>query len=156
MSKTAGEEKQRNCTFCDAYLNKNEGFVCPKCKRGPMCQNHRAFGRRECSSCAAEIELNEFKNLKRQERHIKYFLRLLEFFFIVFVILYVSIKIGLTEMVEFLQFIVINDYVDYIEYLGVLVVVGYLIFFIIMLNQKDKIREQESRLSKIEFRRLIK
>jgi hypothetical protein len=144
------------CRACGSYLNKGEGFQCPRCRRAPLCRNHRVPGRRECAGCVLESKNKELRDLKNQEQSIRNFLRLTEFLFVVFAILFISSKAGFVEAVEFLKGSII---MENLGYLGGFSVAGYIIFKIIRYNQKSKVRELESAINKMnkkELRRLVK
>lgn len=152
---TAGKELL-TCRVCGSYLNEGEGFRCPRCRRSPLCHTHRVPGRRECAGCVLEIKTKELRDLKSQEHSIRSFLRLMQFFFLVFAILFISSKSGLASTVEFLRhgFIMEN-----MGYLGGLSVAGYILFRIILYNQDSRIRKLETEMNKIEkkdLRRLVK
>jgi hypothetical protein len=141
------------CSVCNDYLRKEDAFTCPKCRRAPLCKKHRVPGRKECMSCVMEMEAGELAVFKKQEQSMRGFLSFMQFLFILFAILFVTVETGLADMVEFLKFSVITDNLNY---MGGISVAGYLLFYVILYNQKRKISEMESRMSKTEFRRRIK
>ena len=136
------------------YLKREEGFTCPKCGKGPLCRNHRFPGNRVCTSCAFDAKARTLTDLKSQEQSIRSFLRLAQFVFILFAIFFVSLKLGMLDEVEFLQLAPLTDYVIYA--MGGASVLSYILFYIILLGQRNKTREIESELSKLKFRRLAK
>jgi uncharacterized protein (DUF983 family) len=142
-----------SCPVCDVYLSSGEGFMCPKCRRGPLCRRHRIRGRRECASCVFEMQTRELNEMKAQETSLSSFLRLLQFLFLVFAVLFVALRTGIPEVLDFLQYSIITDSFGY---LGGLSVVGYLLFYTMRYNQRKKIEELESELKKTEFRRMVK
>jgi hypothetical protein len=150
---TKGPDDLVTCLVCDDYLRKEDGFTCPKCRRGPLCKKHKAPDRRECVSCVFEMKAGELAELKKQEQSIRGFLSLMQFLFIMCAILFVTTETGLADMVEFLKFSFITENV---KYMGILSVSGYLLFYAILYNQKRKISEMESQMSKTEFRRRIR
>lgn len=150
---TENKEELLRCPVCDVYLKREEGFICPKCKRGPLCRKHRAPGKRECTSCVFEMISNEITELRRQEEGLKSFLRLLQFLFIVFAILFISMRAGVREMVEFLNYSIISNS---ILSLGIISVLGYVLFYVFLLSQQSKIKELQSRMNKTEFRRAVR
>ncbi|MBI5639671.1 MAG: hypothetical protein HZA17_04520 [Nitrospirae bacterium] len=158
MNTTAGaglrnREDLIKCPVCEVYLRSNEGFTCPKCRRGPLCKSHRYAGSRECSSCVFDGKVKELNDLKRQEHSIRSLLRLLQFLFLVFAIMLISRKAGIPETIEFLQH---GIFMDNLPYLGGVSVAGYLIFFFILYNQRSMIRDLESQINKGEFRKMVK
>ncbi len=148
----AGEQLFR-CPVCDSYLKKSEGFTCPMCRRGPLCKSHRVRGKKECTSCVFELQMKELRDLKGQEQSIRSFLRLLQFLFIVFAMVFIALKTDIVETIEFLKYGIITDS---LTLLGGVSVAGYVLFYIIMYNQRQKIRELESGVNRSEFRRIIK
>lgn len=152
-TETAVKGDMRRCPVCEAYLEKNEGFFCPKCKRGPLCRNHRLPGERVCTGCSFDAKAKELRALKNQEQNIRGFLRLTQFVFLLFAVFFVSVKLGLLDTVDFLEEMPLSDYVLYAT--GIASVMGYGVFFVILLGQKTKVRELEADLNKIKFRRLV-
>lgn len=101
-----------------------------------------------------EIKTKELKDLKKQEHSIKNVLRLMQFAFLVFAILFISSRSGLAGTVEFLRD---NVIMENLGYLGGISVAGYIIFQIIRYNQNSRIGKLEAemkKINKIEFRRL--
>ncbi|MEJ2684240.1 MAG: hypothetical protein P8Z71_07580 [Candidatus Sulfobium sp.] len=154
--RSSARQEMLTCRVCGAYLNQGEGFQCPRCKRSPLCRAHRVPGRRECAGCVLEIKRKELRDLKNQEHSIRNFLRLTQFVFLVFAILFISSKAGLAGTVEFLRDSLIMENMGY---LGGLSVAGYILFRIILYNQNSRVRELETEMNKIEkrdLRRLVK
>ncbi len=145
-----GREELVQCPVCDTYLKKNEGFTCPRCKKGPLCRSHRVHGKRECSSCIFDLQTEELGNLKKQEESLRSFLSFLQFLFIVFAIIFIAIRSGVAETIEFLQQSSIHES---LELIGGVSVAGYILFYFILYNQKQRIRGLESELSESRFRR---
>lgn len=142
------------CKICGSYLRKEEGFTCPRCRRSPLCRSHRAPGRKECTGCVLEMKTRELRDLQKQEHNIRSFLRLTQFVFLVFAIFFISSKTGLAETVSFLRN---NIIMENLGYLGGLSASGYILFYIILYNQKSRIRKLEAginKIKKIELRRL--
>jgi hypothetical protein len=148
--RTKTDEGLLRCPVCDAYIGKNEGFKCPRCKRGPLCRIHRVPGRKECSGCVFEMQAEELRNLRRQEGSIRSFLKLLQFLFIVFAIVFVALRTGIAETIEFLQYSIVTQS---LVLLGGLSVVGYVLFYFILYNQSRRISGLEYEMSRSEFRR---
>ena len=113
-------------------------------------------GRRECAGCVLEIKTKELRDLKNQGQSIRNFLRLTEFLFLVFAILFISSRAGFIDAVEFLKGSIV---MENLGYLGGFSVSGYIIFQIIRYNQKSRVSELEAAINKInkkELRRLVK
>ncbi len=103
-----------------------------------------------------ETKTKELRDLKSQEQSIGNFLRLTQFLFLVFAILFISSKAGLVESLDFLKDSIV---MENLGYLGGFSVAGYIIFQIIRYNQKSRISELETgikELNKKELRRLVK
>lgn len=147
------KEELVRCSVCDVYLEGDKGFICSRCRRGPLCKIHRVPRRRECASCVYEMQKKDLNNLRVQEHNLKSFLRLLQFLFLVFAIFFIALKTGIPEVLDSLRSSII---MDGLGYLGGLSVVGYLIFYGILYNQRQKISEMEVEMNKTEFRRMIK
>ena len=151
MDTRAGKnEEMLKCQICDVYLKKEEGFTCPKCRRGPLCKNHRVPGKKECASCIFEMQMHELNTLRNTEESIKHFVKLLHFVFLVFSIFFISLKLGLADLVEFLRNSLITDSLIYI---GGASLIGYILFYFILYTQKSKIKEIESQIRNVEIRR---
>ncbi len=147
------KEEMIRCSVCDVYIEGGRGFSCPRCRRGPLCKGHRVTGRRECASCIYEMQKKDLNDLKVQEHNLKSFLKLLQFFFIVFAILFIAMKTGIQEVLDFLQN---NIVASGLKYLGGLSVAGYVLFYAVLFHQRQKISEMETEMNKTEFRRMIK
>jgi uncharacterized membrane protein (DUF485 family) len=138
------------CPVCEIYLKKAEGFICIRCRRGPLCKKHKIGNSKECASCIFDRKRKTFSELKEQETSLKSFLMFLQFLFMVFVIFFIAFKAGLDKTVEFLQ----HDFIrDGLPYMGVLAVIGYIVFYVIMIGQRSRIEELEMEMKHIEFRR---
>ena len=140
------QEDLAKCPVCEFYFKREEGFTCIKCRRGPLCKNHKVAGTKECASCVIERRHKELSDLKAQEMSLNSFLRLLQFIFLVFVVLFIALKIGLEDTVEFLNFSFIKEVVPYI---GGGSFLGYLVFYFILYNQKAKNLELENVIRKM-------
>ena len=138
------------CPVCEVYVHQDEGFLCPRCRKSPLCRKHRVSGRRECASCVFDLTKKELQVLRGQEGNIKQFMRFLQFIFLVFAIFFVAFKFGLTEYIETLQDIRISAV---LAYLGVLPVTFYILFMIILYNQRNKIADIEVQIRKLEVRK---
>jgi hypothetical protein len=93
-----------------------------------------------------EIRSREISSLRSQEKSLKSFSLFLQFFFIVFAILYVADKVGFGE---YLELLIINIIVDYSLYIGLVALLGSLIFYILLRAQRSRIMELESQVSKL-------
>jgi len=138
------------CPVCEVYMKKAEGFICSKCKRGPLCKKHKVIRSSECASCIYDRRRKDLLLLKEQEMNLKSFLRLLQFLFLVFAVFFIALRAGLEDTVEFLQSSFIKDG---LLYLGGIAVFGYIVFYFIMYTQRGKIQEVESEIKKIEVRK---
>jgi len=134
------------CPVCEFYFNKKEGFTCIKCKRGLLCNKHKVAGTKECASCVIERRHKELSDLKSQEMSLKSFLRLLLFIFLVFAMLFIALKIGLEDTVEFLKDSFI---IEALPYIGGGAILGYIVFYFILSNQKAKTLELETLIRKM-------
>lgn len=144
------KEDLLECPVCGAYLKRNEGFRCPKCKRGPFCRTHRIPGERMCPGCLLEIKSKEISVLKGQEKSLKGFSLFLQFIFIIFTIFYISNKLGLGE---FMQLLMIDIIAEYSLYIGLLALLGSLIFYLIVRSQRSMLLELEAKVKKIRLGR---
>jgi hypothetical protein len=145
-----GREELLKCPVCEVYFNKTEGFICSRCKKGPLCKRHKSAGTKECTSCIFDRRVKDLAPLKEQETNLKSFLRLLQFLFMIFAVIFISVRMGLEETVEFLQYGFIQDGLLYI---GIASVFGYIIFYFILYNQKKRIFELEAEIKKLRIRR---
>jgi len=140
------EEDMAKCPVCDVYFDKKEGFVCIRCKRGPLCKNHRVAGTKECAGCVIERRHRELTGLKEQLVSLQGFLRFLQFIFLVFAILFVASSTGMEDVVEFLQQSFIKDILPFI---GGASFLGYIVVYLILYNQKVKTNELEDVIKKM-------
>ena len=138
------------CPVCEVYVHQDEGFLCPRCRKSPLCRKHRVSGRRECASCVFDLTKKELQVLRGQEGNIKQFMRFLQFIFLLFAIFFVAFKFGLTEYIEILQE---TRMTTFLAYLGVLLVTFYILFMIILYNQRSKIADIEVQIRKLEVRK---
>ncbi len=134
------------CSICSDYLNSNEAFFCPKCKKGPLCKKHRLPRRKECISCVFDWTLNEVHILRGQEKNIKSFINFLQFLFIAFAIAFIALTFGFLEEIAYLKE---NLVIKNITYLGIGTALLLIIFYLVMLIQMRKIKEIEAELDKI-------
>jgi hypothetical protein len=147
---TEDTEDLLRCPVCEVYMKKGEGFICSKCKRGPLCKKHKVARSTECASCVYDRRRKALLMLKEQEINLKSFLRLLQFIFLVFAVFFIALRTGLGDTVEFLR----SSYIaDGLLYLGGIAVFGYIVFYFILYNQRGRIQEAESEIRKIEVKR---
>jgi len=150
MLRNADHEDLVQCPVCDTYLKKSEGFTCVQCKRGILCKKHKIEGSKECASCVFDRKNREYKVLKEQEMNLKSALRFFQFLFLVFAVFFVALRSGLGEVVEILQ----NSFItDGMVLLGIASAAGYIIFFLILFNQRGKAAALEAEVRKINFKR---
>jgi hypothetical protein len=138
------------CPVCDTYVHQQESFVCPSCKRSPLCKKHRVVGRKECASCVFDLKKKELNVLRGQERSIRQFLAFLQFVFLFTAIIFIALRVGMSEFIEILQPSVLPTY---ILYFSIIPVTGYILFFIILYNQRGKVSNLEHQIKKLEIRR---
>lgn len=138
------------CPVCDNYVHEQESFVCPRCKKSNLCRRHRVSGRKECASCVFDMKKKELNALRGQEGSIQQFLKFLQFIFLFSAIIFIALKSGISEFVEILQYSLLPTYV---MYFSIIPVAGYVLFFIILYNQRGKIADLEQQIKKLEFRR---
>ncbi len=120
------------CLVFEVYLHPEESFVCPRCRKGPLCRKHRIPGRKECASCVFDMRNKE-----------------LQFIFIVFAVFFAALKFGLGHFVETLQEPLLASY---LLYLGIIAVATYIIFSLVSYNQRSKIADAELLLKKLDSR----
>jgi hypothetical protein len=152
-SETVTKEEIRRCPVCGVYLNKGEGFTCPKCHRSPLCNDHKFKGKRVCTSCVFDLKSRELREMKDQENGIGSFLRLAQFVFLLCAVFFISNKMGLFDTVDFLRESLITDYVIYS--MGAASIAAYVVFYLLLLNQRSKIGEAEALMNTIKYRRLV-
>ncbi len=147
---SSGRDEHSKCPVCEVYINQSEGFICPQCRRGPLCKKHRVAGWKECASCVFDLMKKTLDSLRGQETSIRQFLRFLQFLFLVFAVFFTALRFGLAEFVEILRTDMISTY---ILYLGFVPALGYVLFGIILYNQRGKIEDMVIRIKKLEVRR---
>jgi hypothetical protein len=138
------------CPVCDTYMHQQESFECPRCKKSPLCRKHRVPGRKECASCVFDLKKKELNALRGQEESIRQFLKFLQFIFLFCAVIFIALKVGVSEFVEILQHSLLPTY---IMYFSIIPVAGYILFFIILYNQRGKVDDMEHQIKKLEFRR---
>jgi hypothetical protein len=138
------------CPVCEVYVHQDEGFVCSRCRKGPLCRKHRVAGRKECASCVFDLKKRDLNVLRDQERSIRNFLKFLQFVFLVFAIFFIAFKFGLAEFVEVLKDVPVSKYM---VYMGIIPVTGYILFMMILYNQRSKIEDIEHQIKKLEVRK---
>ena len=136
------------CPVCEVYMKKTEGFICSKCKRGPLCNKHKVIRSSECGSCLYDRRRKDLLLLKEQEINLKSFLRLLQFLFLVFAVFFIALKIGLENTVEFLKDSFI---IELLPYIGGGAFLGYVVFYFILNNQNSKSSELENVIRKMKL-----
>jgi len=153
MPKDQEQDELSRCILCKTYIKKKEVFTCPRCRKSPLCKTHRFAGRRECTSCVFELKQREAADLRKQEQGIIDFIRLLQFIFLVFAIFFIAARTGLLEFVDFLKENIVSSN---IAWFGILPAAGYLLFYIILYNQRNKIKEIEAEMHAMEYKRMVK
>ncbi len=148
-TRSSNKSELKRCSLCEDYLGNNEGFYCPKCRKGPLCNKHRLQRERECISCVTETKLYRTNLLRGQEKGIKSFIRFLQFIFLVFSIYFISSKFGILEKVEMLKNSIISEDLLYI---GITAVILYGIFYFILFIKRQNIIRLESEIGEIRRR----
>ena len=138
------------CVVCGSYLDRERQFICPRCRRGPLCARHRVAGRKDCRSCAAEVMSRQKVDLEDQEKSIRSFLKLVQFVYLVFAVFFV-VKVVPFPLPELFQKNVVSENLLAI---GIAASVLYLAVFFILYNQKKKIDGIDEFLRKIDIRRV--
>ncbi|MBI5633528.1 MAG: hypothetical protein HZA15_08640 [Nitrospirae bacterium] len=138
------------CPVCDTYVHQEESFTCPRCNKSPLCRKHRVPGRKECASCVFDLTRKELDALRRQEESLQQFLRFLQFIFLCCAVIFIALKFGMSEFVEILQH---SQLPTYIMYFSIIPVAGYILFFLILYNQRGKVADMEHQIRKLEVRR---
>jgi len=138
------------CPVCETYVHQDESFACPRCSKNHLCRKHRVVGRKECASCVFDLKRIELTLLRGQERNIQQFLKFLQFVFLFCAIIFIALRAGMSEFVEILQHSVLPTY---ILYFSIIPIAGYILFFIILYNQRGKVSDLEHQLKKLEVRR---
>lgn len=134
------------CPVCDSYVNQKESFACPRCKKSPLCRRHRVAGSRECASCVFDLKKKELNALNAQEENIRQFLKFLQFVFMFCAVIFIALKSGAAEFVEVLQSSLLPSY---IMYFSIIPVAGYILFFVILYNQRSRVAEIEQQIRKL-------
>lgn len=138
------------CPVCDTYVHQQESFVCPRCKKSPLCRKHRVVGRKECASCVFDLKKKELNELRGRERSIRQFLAFLQFVFLFCAIIFIALRSGVADFVEILQYSLLPTY---IIYFSIIPIAGYILFLIILYNQRGKVADIMQQIRKLEIRR---
>ena len=88
--------------------------------------------------------------LRGQEESIRHFLKFLQFIFLFSAVIYIALNLGIAEFVEILQHSLLPTY---IMYFSIIPIAGYILFFIILYNQRGKVTDMELQIKKLEVRR---
>jgi len=140
----------RKCPVCATYVHQQESFVCPRCQKSPLCRKHYVAGRRECARCVFGLTKKELNELRGQDGSIRQFLKFLQFIFLFCAVIFIALNSGISEFVEVLQDSLLPIY---IMYFSIILIVGYILFFIILYNQRGKVSDMEHQIIKLEVRR---
>ncbi len=129
------------CVECEQHIDPFAGFICKSCKRRPLCQDHgdpqqRGF----CIKCANRMRRRKLNDLKGGLKSMKGFLRLLQFVFLVFAVLFVTQRL-MPEVAP--AFIWDNFFAKHLYVWGVLSAVGFVAIYIVYLGQKSSIKNLE-------------
>lgn len=138
------------CPVCETYVHPQESFVCPRCKKSPLCRKHHVVGRKECASCVFDLIKRELNALRGQEGSIRQFLKFLQFIFLFCAVIFIAVRSGMSEFVEVLQHSLLPTY---IIYFSIIPIAGYILFSIILYNQRGKVADMEKQIRKLEVRR---
>jgi hypothetical protein len=140
------QENLTRCPVCESYFKSSEGFTCIRCRRGPVCYKHKVAGTKECVSCVIDRKLKEHSEIKSQEMSLNSFLRFLQFLFLIFVVLFIAVQMGLDDTLELLQYDFIKGA---LPFLGGGAFLGYIVMYFVLHNQKAKTLEFENAIRKM-------
>ena len=137
------EGKAVTCVICGKQTESQKTFVCKRCKKAPLCFEHRDREYRVCSGCAAEERLTLYHNLITQKKNVKSFLRLMQFILTLVVIFY-GVKRFLYDLVP--DFLRVNVFFGYLILWGGISLTGVALCYMILISQRQKIRELEDKI----------
>ena len=144
------KEELLQCAVCEQYVDRNEAYRCPRCKKSPLCKKHRLPGKKECVSCTIELKLHEINALCGQEKSIRNFIRFIQFIFLVCAVFFITLKIGMLDEVDFLKD---NIFSDNLIYIGIATLIFYVLSYIVLLHQKQKISAVQSEIDTVRFKK---
>lgn len=138
------EKAEVQCVECGQYMNQFAAFICKSCRRKPLCPTHKDEEYRGlCARCAGAMRIKKLAEMREGLRSIKGFLRLLQFVFLLFSIIFIAKQLipGLTP-----PYILDNFFVDYLYIWGSLSAVGFVAMYIIYLSQKGSVNRLETEI----------
>lgn len=131
------------CLICEKFTEKEQTFICRKCRKSPLCFEHLDNEYRSCSGCAAEERMKLHKNLMREEVSVRSFLRLTQFIFILIAIFFVIRRLFYEHVPDFLK---VNIFFEYLFLWGGVALSGMALCYIMLLSQRQKIKEVEDKI----------
>jgi len=97
-----------------------------------------------------DFKKKELNELRGQEGSIRLFLKFLQFIFLCCAVIFIALKSGISEFVEVLQYSMLPTY---LMYFSIIPIAGYILFFIILYNQRGKVSDMEHQIMELEVRR---
>lgn len=131
------------CHLCEKSLERQRSFVCKRCKKSPFCLEHMDSEYKICSGCAAEERIRLYNDIRRQEKSVKGFLRFTQFVFILAAMFFAFDRLVNEHIPEFLKG---SIFFEYAFYFGGAAVAGMALCYVIILSQKQKMKEVENKI----------
>lgn len=139
------------CIICERFIEENKTFTCINCRRSSICLEHFDQEYKVCSGCATEKRLTLYNDLQRQEKSIKGFLRLTQFIFLLFAVLFACSKLIPDYIPEYIKG---NIFFEYSFILAGISVIGIVLFFIFKSSHKSRLAELNEKIQ--DYRRFKK
>jgi hypothetical protein len=139
------EDDQRNstllrCIQCDNYIEENRSFRCRQCGKSPLCLKHMDRQYRICSRCAIENRLHLYNKWISDHRHVRVFLRLTQFLFILATLFFAALRFYGKHLPDYARE---NIFAENLYLIGGLAAAGMLFSYIIMKILTGKIEKIE-------------
>jgi hypothetical protein len=143
------------CLLCEKPVENQRFFTCRRCKKSPFCLEHLDQEYKVCTGCAAEERVRLYRDIVRQERSVKGFLRFTQFVFMLAAMFFAFDRLANEYVPVFLKE---SFFFEYVFYWGGAAVVGMALCYLIIFSQKQKIREVEDKIQshKVDARYLFR
>lgn len=120
-------------------------FICKSCRKKPLCPTHRDEEYRGvCIRCASTLRAKKLADLRAGLSSIKAFLRLMQFLFLLFAVMFIVERLmpGMAP-----EFLLENFLVKYLYVWGALSALGFVVMYVVYLGQKSSVSRLETEIS---------
>jgi hypothetical protein len=142
MSEERGRDTVK-CLYCERYVDAGKTFSCRRCRKKPICLDHRDREYGVCSGCAAEARIVRYRDLLGQEKSLRSFLRLSQFVFMVGAFLFAAKRFFAEHLPAY---IAENPFLQYPLIFGGTAVAGIVFCYACLSSQKGKLAQVEQEI----------